>query len=160
MGTGLSSSPLSLTFVDVDYDRECVGPRRKDTTMTQNKDRKEKIRARMAVTGEPYTAAARNLEAPASDDFVQDRRADLDPNADEAEPEPADWHDGPEITAVPGRVLGSDIEDQADALADGARRLTELLSAFAQEPAPRSMDAIAVFRGLSRAAESMAAAAA
>ena len=34
-----------------------------------------------------------------------------------------------------------------------------LLAAFAQEPR-RSMDAIAVFRGLSRAAESMAAAAA
>jgi hypothetical protein len=65
-----------------------------------------------------------------------------------------------EITAVPGRVLGSDIEDQADALADGARRLTDLLTAFAQEPAPRSMDAIAVFHGLSQAAESMAAAAA
>jgi hypothetical protein len=59
----------------------------------------------------------------------------------------------PEIVAVPGRVLGSDIEDQADALADGARRLTDLLVAFAREPAPRSMDAIAVFHGLSQAAE-------
>lgn len=68
--------------------------------------------------------------------------------------------EGVEIVAVPGRVLGSDIEDQADALADGARRLAELLTAFAQEPAPRSMDAIAVFHGLSQAAESMAAAAA
>jgi len=63
------------------------------------------------------------------------------------------------IVPVPGRVLGSDIEDQADALADGAGRLADLLAAFSQEPR-RSMDAIAVFRGLSRAAESMAAAAA
>ena len=67
---------------------------------------------------------------------------------------------GPEIAAVPGRVLGSDIEGHADALADDAERLVGLLTAFAQEPGPRSMDAIAVFRGLSRAAESMAAAAA
>lgn len=66
----------------------------------------------------------------------------------------------PEITAVPGRVLGSDIEGQADALADDAERLAALLTAFAKEPGPRSIDAIAVFRGLSRAAESMAAAAA
>ena len=66
---------------------------------------------------------------------------------------------GPEITAVPGRVLGSDIEGHADALADDAGRLAGLLTAFAQEPR-RSLDAIAVFRGLSRAAESMAAAAA
>jgi hypothetical protein len=66
----------------------------------------------------------------------------------------------PEIVAVPGRVTGSDIEGQADALADDAARLAGLLTAFAKEPAPRSMDAIAVFRGLSRAAGSMAAAAA
>ena len=69
-------------------------------------------------------------------------------------------HAAAEATAVPGRVRGEDVEDQADALADAAARLAELLAAFAQEPAPRSMDAIAVFRGLSRAAESMAAAAA
>ena len=62
-------------------------------------------------------------------------------------------------TAVPGRVLGSDVEGQADALADDAARLAELLAAFGQEPR-RSLDAIAVFRGLSRAAGSMAAAAA
>jgi hypothetical protein len=66
----------------------------------------------------------------------------------------------PEVTAVPGRVLGSDIEGHADALADDAERLAALLAAFAREPAPRSMDAIAVFRGLSRAAGSMAAVAA
>ena len=66
---------------------------------------------------------------------------------------------GPEIIAVPGRVLGGDIEGQADALADDAGRLVGLLTAFAQEPR-RSIDAIAVFRDLSRAAESMAAAAA
>ena len=66
----------------------------------------------------------------------------------------------PEITAVPGPVIGSDIEGQADALADGASRLAALLAAFAREPGPRPLDAIAVFRDLSRAAESMAAAAA
>jgi hypothetical protein len=66
----------------------------------------------------------------------------------------------PEITAVPGRVLGGDIEGQADALADDASRLAALLVAFAREPGLRSIDAIAVFRGLSRAAGSMAAAAA
>ena len=66
----------------------------------------------------------------------------------------------PEITAVPGRVIGSDIEGQADALADDASRLAALLAAFAREPGPRSIDAIAVFSDLSRAAESMAAAAA
>jgi len=45
----------------------------------------------------------------------------------------------PEITAVPGRVLGrvlgSDIEGHADALADDASRLVGLLTAFAKEPA-------------------------
>ncbi len=30
--------------------------------MTQNRDRKDKIRARMAATGEPYTAAARHID--------------------------------------------------------------------------------------------------
>ena len=49
--------------------------------------------------------------------------------------------DAAALTAVPGKVLGGDVEGQADALADDA-------------------DASAVFRGLSRAAESMAAAAA
>ena len=65
----------------------------------------------------------------------------------------------PKIVAVPGRVTGSDIEGRADVLADDAARLADLLAAFSQEPR-RSMDAIAVFRGLSRAAESMSAAAA
>ena len=78
-----------------------------------------------------------------------------DPGLPRAQAEEA----GPEITAVPGRVTGSDIEGQADALADDAARLAELLAAFSQEPR-RSMDVIAVFRGLSQAAESMAAAAA
>ena len=41
-----------------------------------------------------------------------------------------------------------------------AERLVALLTAFAREPGPRSIDAMAVFRGLSRAAESMVAAAA
>ena len=68
--------------------------------------------------------------------------------------------EGAEIVAVPGRVLGNDIEDRADALADGAARLIELLTAFAQEPAPRSMDAIAVFHALSQASGSIADAAA
>jgi hypothetical protein len=63
------------------------------------------------------------------------------------------------ITAVPGPDLGSDIESQADALADASARLAGLLSAFTQEPR-RSLDAIAVFRALSRSAESMASAAA
>ena len=30
--------------------------------MTQNRDRKGKIRARMAATGEPYTEAARHVD--------------------------------------------------------------------------------------------------
>ena len=41
---------------------------------------------------------------------------------------------GPEIIAVPGRVLGGDIEGQADALADDAARLAELLAGFARNP--------------------------
>jgi len=67
--------------------------------------------------------------------------------------------DEAKIAAVPGQVFGSDLEGQADALADDAARLAGLLAAFGQEPR-RSLDAIAVFRGLSRAAESMADAAA
>lgn len=63
------------------------------------------------------------------------------------------------IAAVPGRVMGSDVEGQADAMEDAAGRLAELLAAFGREPR-RSLDAIAVFRGLGRCAESMAAAAA
>ena len=59
-----------------------------------------------------------------------------------------------EIVPVPGRVLGNDIEDQADATAGAAARLTELLTAFAQAPR-RSLDAIAVFQALSRTAASM-----
>jgi hypothetical protein len=46
---------------------------------------------------------------------------------------------GLEIIAVPARVLGSDIEGQADALEDDAARLAELLTAFAQEPGARLM---------------------
>ncbi len=68
-------------------------------------------------------------------------------------------HVAAEAAAVPGRVRGDDVEDQADALADAAGRLAELLAALTREP-NRSLDAIAVFRGLSRSAESMAAAAA
>ena len=56
------------------------------------------------------------------------------------------------VAAVPGRSLGSDIEGQADALADDSARLAGLLSAFTQE-SRRSLDAIAVFRALSRSAE-------
>jgi len=51
------------------------------------------------------------------------------------------------------------VEGQADAMEDAAGRLAELLAAFGREPR-RSLDAIAVFRGLGRCAESMAAAAA
>jgi hypothetical protein len=65
---------------------------------------------------------------------------------------------GPRVVAVPVRVLGGDIEGQADALADDAGRLVGLLAAFAQEPGRRSLDAIAVYRRLSQAMESMAAA--
>ena len=61
--------------------------------------------------------------------------------------------------AVPGRVLGTDIEGQADAAAAEAARLAGLLAEFGREPR-RSLDAIAVFRALSRSAESLAAAAA
>ena len=56
-----------------------------------------------------------------------------------------------EITAVPGSVLGGDVKGQADPLADAAARLAGLLAAFTQEPR-RSLDAIAVFRALSRSA--------
>jgi len=66
---------------------------------------------------------------------------------------------GPAAVAVPGRVTGNDIESQADALEDAAARLTEMLIAFGREPR-QSLDVIAVFRALSRASESMAAAAA
>lgn len=59
---------------------------------------------------------------------------------------------------IPGQVLGSDIEGQADELAAAAARLGDLLTAFAREP-NRSLDAIAVFQALSRTAGSMAAAA-
>jgi len=97
--------------------------------MTLNRDRKQKIRARMAATGEPYTVAARHV---GKDEEIE--------------------------IAVPGRVLGADVEGQADALDDAAARLAGLLAAFGREPW-RSLDAIAVFRALSRAAGSMAAAA-
>jgi hypothetical protein len=60
--------------------------------------------------------------------------------------------------SVPGRVIGSDIEDQADALADAAERLAELLTAFTREP-HRSLEPIAVFRRLSRSAAAMVTAA-
>lgn len=72
-------------------------------------------------------------------------------------------HSGPCITAVPGRVLGSDIEDQAAELADAAARLADLVAAFAREPVARQVgqvDAAAVAGHLSQAAESAAAAAA
>ncbi len=68
-------------------------------------------------------------------------------------------HAAAEAAAVPGRVLGSDVEGQADALEDAAARLAETLTAFGQE-SRQPLDAIAVFRALSRSAESMAAAAA
>lgn len=68
-------------------------------------------------------------------------------------------HAAAEAAAVPGRVRGEDVEDQGDALADSAARLAELLAALTREP-DRSLDAIAVFHSLSRAAESMADAAA
>ena len=63
------------------------------------------------------------------------------------------------MVPVPGQVLGSDVEDQADELAAAGARLGDLLTAFTREPS-RSLDAIAVFQALSRTAESVAAAAA
>jgi hypothetical protein len=62
-----------------------------------------------------------------------------------------------ELVRVPGQVRGQEVEveDQADTLAADAAGLAALLVAFAQESG-RSIDAIAVFRSLSRAAESMA----
>ena len=126
--------------------RECVGPRRKDITMTQHKDRKQAIRDRMAATGEPYTAAARNLDAP-------NETASLVAEITEGFREHA-----AEMTRVPGQVRGQDVEDQADAMADAAAQLGELLAAFTQEPR-RSMDVIAVFRRLSETAASVASAA-
>jgi hypothetical protein len=129
--------------------------------MTQNRDRKQAIRARMAATGEPYTEAARNLDTPACGD------ADGDPGetvglVDQilgGYREHAAEEAGPVAVAVPGRVTGNDIESQADALEDAAVQLAEMLTAFGREPR-RSLDAIAVFRALSRASESLAAAAA
>lgn len=67
--------------------------------------------------------------------------------------------EGAEVAAVPGRVLGSDVEDQADELAAAGARLGDLLNAFTREPG-RSLDAIAVFQALSRTAQSVATAAA
>ncbi len=50
--------------------------------MTQHRDRKQAIRARMAATGEPYTVAARAISSRSAetgdDDFLADRHADLD----------------------------------------------------------------------------------
>ena len=76
--------------------RECVGPRRKDIPMTQHKDRKQAIRARMAATGEPYTAAARAISSRAAgtdDDFVADRHADLDAGENGGAMTDADYYD-------------------------------------------------------------------
>jgi hypothetical protein len=64
--------------------------------MTQNKDRKHAIRARMAATGEPYTVAARALSsrsAGADDEFLADRHADLDTGEVGAGMTDADYYD-------------------------------------------------------------------
>jgi len=64
--------------------------------MTQHKDRKQKIRARMAATGEPYTEAARAISsrfAGTGDDFLADRHADLDAGEDGAGMTDADYYD-------------------------------------------------------------------
>ncbi|MGH3158655.1 MAG: hypothetical protein ACRDNF_19050, partial [Streptosporangiaceae bacterium] len=42
--------------------------------MTQNKDRKQRIRARMAATGEPYTEAARHVGAEKPDPYERERK--------------------------------------------------------------------------------------
>ena len=54
-----------------------------------------------------------------------------------------------------GAEVDLDVEGQADALADTAARLAGLLAALTARP-HRSLDAIAVFRDLSRAAGSIA----
>jgi hypothetical protein len=60
----------------------------------------------------------------------------------------------------PARSWVTTSRTKADALADAAARLAELLATFAQAPpAARSLDAIAVFQALSRTAASMKAAA-
>jgi len=66
----------------------------------------------------------------------------------------------PHLIAVPGRVLGSDIEDQAAELAGAAARLAALVAAFGREPGARQADVAALARRLGQARESMAAAAA
>jgi hypothetical protein len=64
-----------------------------------------------------------------------------------------------QIVPVPGQVRSDDVEDQAEELAAAAEHLPALLTAFGREPTG-SLDAIAVFRRLSRAAEAMGTAAA
>jgi hypothetical protein len=44
-------------------------------------------------------------------------------------------HAAAEAAPVPGRVLGGDVEGQADALEDAAARLAEMVAALTQEPA-------------------------
>ena len=64
--------------------------------MTQNRDRKAKIRARMAATGEPYAEASRAISsrfAGTGDDFLADRHADLDAGEDGAGMTDADYDD-------------------------------------------------------------------
>jgi hypothetical protein len=68
--------------------------------------------------------------------------------------------DKPHLTAVPGRVLGSDIEDRAAELAAAAAALAEVVAAAEREPRPLQVDAAAVARHLSRAVGWMADAAA
>ena len=95
--------------------------------MTQHKDRKQAIRARMAATGEPYAAVARNLdkpERPASmlrklphhDDPHEDIIIELHPAAAavvaDALAEAAEWatRDGDRETARVLRHTADDIE--------------------------------------------------
>ena len=125
-------------------------------------------------TSAPWMAApspaAEARQAETGDDFLADRRADLDPGEGGAGMTDADYYDriseagrvkteglhddrperdrqglagqlirgyrehvAAEAAAVPGRVRGEDVEDQADALADDAARLAELLAAFGRE---------------------------
>lgn len=70
--------------------------------MTQNKDRKQAIRARMAATGEPYTVAARAISsrtAGTDDDFV----ADLDAGEVGGAMTDADYYDRISASTEAGR---------------------------------------------------------
>jgi hypothetical protein len=78
--------------------------------MTQNRDRKDKIRARMAATGEPYTEAARAISsrlAETGDDFLADRHVDLDAGEFGGAMTDADYYDRISDSAEPAALAWS-----------------------------------------------------